>query len=43
MNKDQGLERTLPDLKKKQRSFQETQLLCKDILLITSSQGGNYE
>lgn len=43
MNKDQGLERTLPDLKKKQRSFQETPLLCNYIVIITSSQGGNYE
>ncbi len=42
MTKLIGLERTLPDQKNKQRSFQETSLLSNGTLIITSSQGGNY-
>lgn len=38
----QGLGRTPPDQKKKQRSFQETPLLNNGTLKIFYSQGGNY-
>ena len=42
MIKDRGLERTLPDQKKKQRSFQEIPLLINGTLKYFSSQGGNF-
>lgn len=38
-----GLERTHPDQKNKQHSFQEIPLLVNDTLLIVLSQGGNCD